>query len=98
MKRKQKLKKTIGIKLYDKTDRVISKGLLLASAPILVPTDTIATMILEKKTPMKAFNKVSKEIRKRLNKGEGRGRHFLGANFIICQQSLLLRKKLKRWI
>lgn len=72
--------KTPLIKLFDRTERIIGKGLLLASTPILVPADTIATSIIEKRNPIKTFDKVSNEIKKRLNKGEGRGRHFLGAN------------------
>ena len=78
MTRKEKLKRTILIKAYDRTDRILGKGLLLASAPVLVPADTVATMILEKKTPIKAFKKVSKEVKKRLNVGEKN--HFLGVN------------------
>lgn len=73
-------KKSPLIKAYDRVDRIAGKAFLLASTPVLIPADTVATMILEKKTPIKAFKKVSKEVRKRLNVGEGRGRHFLGAN------------------
>ena len=68
------------IKVYDKADRILGKGLLLASTVPITITDTVADMIKRKKVSMKSVNKVSDEIKERLNRGEGRGRHFAGSN------------------
>ena len=70
--------KTPIIKAYDKADRVLGKGILLASSVPITIGEGLVEMVRKKKLTKKGFQKASEEIKRRLNKGEGRGRHFAG--------------------
>jgi len=75
----KKNSRTPMIKAYDKADRVLGKGLLLAGTVPITVGDTLIEMIKKKRISKKEFDKVSAEIKQRLNVSEGRGRHFMGA-------------------
>lgn len=64
------------ITLFDKMERVISKGVLVGASVPIVTVDTIADMIKHKRVSKKSLYKVEREMARRLNKGEGRGRHY----------------------
>lgn len=72
--------KTPAIQTYDKLARVVSKGALLVAMPTIIGLDT-AIQVMEGTNLNKSMANVKKEIKTRLNKGEGRGRHMAGINY-----------------
>ena len=61
------------IETYDRLARVVNKGVLIATTPFILGVDTLVFR--------KSVGVVKKEIKHRLNVGEGRGRHLIGVNY-----------------
>ena len=71
--------RTPTVEVYDRLIQDVDRGVLLATMPVILGVDT-AIGVLRGKRVGKSFGNVKQEIKHRLNKGMGKGRHMVGVN------------------